>query len=123
MTTDSRGQIYAALIGAGLALAIAVAGFVHQNGQISAHLEGLEYRERRIEGKVDLVYDEVVDLRERTARIEERITPRDAAMTPSLRCPEAPMRRQPVVSTSLAGEHFLRPGRLWQWVRRGRTGT
>ena len=74
MVKESNGQIYAAVIGAAMALAIAVGGFLYQNGQINGHLESLDYRESRIEEKVDMVYEEVVDLRERTARIEERVS-------------------------------------------------
>ena len=73
MRKESNGQIYAAIIGAAIALAIAVGGFLFQNGQVNGHLESLDYREERIETKVDMVYEEVVDLRERTARIEERV--------------------------------------------------
>lgn len=73
MSQDYKGQIYAALIGAGIALAIAVGGFLYQNGQVESSLASLDYREQRIEAKVDLVYEEVVELRERTARIEERL--------------------------------------------------
>ena len=70
---SNKSQIFAAVIGAGMALAIAVGGFLYQNGQINGHLESLDYREQRIEDKVDMVYAEVVDLRERNARIEERL--------------------------------------------------
>ena len=69
---DYRGQLYAALVAAAFALAIAVGGYLHQNGKIEGSLEALNYREERIEAKVDLLYEEVVKLRERSARIEER---------------------------------------------------
>ena len=70
---DSRGQIYAALIGAGVAMAVAIGGFVYQTGQLSSHLESLEYREQRIEAKVDTMQRDVTDLRIHTARIEEHL--------------------------------------------------
>ena len=76
MGNEFKGQIMAAAIGAGMALAIAIGGFLYQNGQVTGHLDNLDYREKRIEGKLDLVYQEVVDLRERTARIEARLNPR-----------------------------------------------
>ena len=73
MENEFRGQILAAAIGAGMALAIAIGGFLYQHGEVTGHLDNLDYREKRIEAKVDLVYQEVVDLRERTARIEARL--------------------------------------------------
>ena len=73
MGHESRTQLYAAVIGAGMALAIAVGGFLYQNGQLNGHLEGLDYREQRLEQKMDMVYEEVVELRERNARIEEHL--------------------------------------------------
>ena len=73
MGHESRMQIYAAVIEALVALAIAVGGFRYQNGQLNGHLESLDYREQRIEQKLDMVYKEAVDLHERTARIEEQI--------------------------------------------------
>ena len=70
---DARGQIYAALIGAGVAVAIAIGGFVYQTGQLNSHLESLEHRETRIEAKVDVIQRDVTDLRIRTVRIEEHL--------------------------------------------------
>ena len=70
---EFRGQIYAALIGAGLALAIAVGGFLIQSGRVNGHLDSLEYREKRVEAKIDVMAEDVVALRERTARIEEHL--------------------------------------------------
>ena len=70
---DARGQIYAALIGAVAAIAIAVGGFVYQTGQLNGHLDSLEQREQRIETKVDEIQRDTTDLRVRTARIEEHL--------------------------------------------------
>ena len=70
---ESRMQIYAAVIGALMALAIAIGGFLYQNGQLNGHIETLDYREKRIEQKVDMVYEEVVALREWTARTGEQL--------------------------------------------------
>lgn len=71
--SDGRGAIYGALIGAAIAVIIAAGGFLYQSGQINGHLETLEERELRIEDKVDKIYDQQVELRERTVRIEEHL--------------------------------------------------
>ena len=73
MKNDSHMQIVTALIGAGMALAIAVGGFLYSNGQLNGHLEAQDYRQKRIETKVDMIHEEVVELRERNARIEEHL--------------------------------------------------
>ena len=70
---DARGQIYAALIGAGVAVAIAIGSFIYQSGQLSSHLESLESREERIEAKVDVIQRDMTELRIRTVRIEEHL--------------------------------------------------
>ena len=74
MANETKGgQINSAVIGAAVAVAIALGGFLYQNGQLNGALDSLEYREQRIESKVDLVYEELVDLRERNARLEEQV--------------------------------------------------
>ena len=73
MTQDSKSQIYAAAIGAGVALAIAVGGFLYQTGLMTGHLERIEVKLDHQEQRMDMVYDEVVEQRVRTARIEEQL--------------------------------------------------
>ena len=73
MAKESKGPVNSAVLGAAIAVAIALGGWLYQNGQLNGHLDSLEYREQRIEEKVDMVYEEVVELRERTARIEEQL--------------------------------------------------
>ena len=65
--------IKAALIGAGVAMAIAIGGYLVQSGRVDAHLESLEYREQRIEDKIDVIAGDVSELRAGYARLEERL--------------------------------------------------
>ena len=65
--------IKAALIGAGVAIALAIGGYLVQSGRVDAHLDALEYREQRIEDKIDVIAGDVSELRAGYARLEERL--------------------------------------------------
>lgn len=70
---ESKSQIYAAIIAACIAIAIALGGFLWTNGRHEGHLISIGQREDRLETKLDAVYEEVIKLREDNARIKERL--------------------------------------------------